>query len=81
MVEKISIKDLSNEEKILLLKELEYDSDGIFVLDKKGNKVKDEYVDVEVKLDNMIILPGSEIILDNNPLSIASYLEDFPDVL
>lgn len=81
MVELVSIKDLSHLDKIFLLKELGYDSDGVFVIDKEGNKVKDKYINQDIKIDNMLILPGSTIILDNNPLSIASYLEEFPDVI
>lgn len=81
MVETISLKELSKNNKILLLKELGFNSDGIYVLDNKGNKIKDKYIDVDVTIDNMLILPGSTIIIDNNPLSIASYLEEHPDVL
>lgn len=82
MVERFSIKNLSIDDKIELLKALGYDSDGNFVLDNAGNKVNDRYVpDLEVKLSNMLIFPGSTIILDNNPLSIAAYLEEFGDVL
>jgi len=67
--------------RIQLLKELGYDSDGTFVLDKKGNKLLDRYTDDPVHLDNMAILPGSTIILDDNPLSITSYLDEFGDVV
>jgi len=80
MVETISIKDLEIKEKIMLLKELGFDSDGTFVLESKGNRVLDRYLNIPIKLDNMLIFPGSTIILDNNPLSIASYLQEFPDV-
>lgn len=81
MVEQISISRLSSGDKILLLKELGYDSDGIFVLDESGKKLVDRYIEEPVKLNNMLILPGSTIIIDNNPLSIASYLQEYPDVL
>ncbi len=80
MVELISLKDTSTDNKVFLLRELGYDSDGVFVTDTKGAKVHDRYIDEPVRIDNMLILPGSTIILDDNPLSIASYLEDFPDV-
>lgn len=81
MVEHFSLKGVPTESKIKLLKALGYESDGIFVLDKDGNKVKDKYVDVDVELSRMLIFPGSTVVLDNNPLSIASYLEEFGDVL
>ena len=80
-MELISLKQVSNESKMLLLKELGYDSDGEFVLDLKGNKVLDRYLEIPVKIDNMAILPGSEIILDDNELSISKYLQEFGDVL
>ncbi len=43
----------------------------------------DEYANVQVRLDNMMVLPGDSppVILDDNPLSVASYLEDHGDVL
>lgn len=79
MVELISIKNLSTADKVFLLKELGYNSDGIFVTDKMGVKIYDRYIDEPVRINNMLIFPGSTIILDDNPLSIASYLEEFPD--
>ncbi len=78
--ELFSIKEMPTEIKITLLRELGYDSDGTYVL-KGEEKVKDTYIDESITLDNMLIFPGSTVILDNNPLSITSYLEDFGDVL
>lgn len=80
-MERISLKDISKESKIRLLKELGYDSDGEYVLDNSGNKVIDKYIDVPIKVENMLILPGSEIILDDNEISLSKYLEEFGDVL
>ena len=81
MVETILIKDFSFEEKRLLLSELGYSTDGIFVLLASGERLMDKYIEQPVKVDNMLILPGSTIIIDNNPLSIAAYMEEYPDVL
>jgi hypothetical protein len=75
-VEIVSLKDMPDDMKIFLLKELGYGSDGIFVLDTNGNKHIDKYIDEPVKISNMAILPGSTIIIDDNPLSISSYLEE-----
>ena len=75
------MRTMPKEIKIELLKELGYDSDGIFVLEKTGEQHLDRYIGESINLDNMVILPGSTIILDNNPLSISSYLEEFGDVL
>jgi hypothetical protein len=80
-MELVSLKNVSKNSKILLLKELGYDSDGEFVLSFDGKKVSDKYVDVPIKIDNMIILPGSTLILDDNELSLSKYLEEFGDVL
>ncbi|MBS3090454.1 hypothetical protein J4433_01655 [Candidatus Pacearchaeota archaeon] len=80
-MELVSLKQVSPESKILLLKELGYNSDGEFVLDSKGNKVLDRYLEIPVKMENMVIFPGSEIILDDNELSVSKYLEEFGDVL
>ena len=80
-MELVSLKNISTESKILLLKELGYDSDGTFVLNPNGEKIVDRYLDINVKVDNMVIFPGSTIILDDNELSISKYVEEFGDVL
>ncbi|MEK6792717.1 MAG: hypothetical protein AABX95_02775 [Nanoarchaeota archaeon] len=76
----VSLKEVSKESKILLLRELGYQSDGEFVLSNEGQKVIDKYVEIPVKLNNMAILPGSTVILDDNELSITSYMEEYGDV-
>lgn len=75
----ISLTDVSKETKKALLKELGYSSDEQFVLDPEGNHLKDKYTGEDIRLSNMLILPGSTLILDNNPLSVASYLEEYGD--
>lgn len=80
-MELVSLKNVSKESKILLLKELGYISDGEFVLTSKSERVIDPYANVPVRIDNMIILPGSTLILDDNELSLSRYLEEFGDVL
>jgi len=79
-MELISLKEISVNSKVALLKELGYNSDGEYVLDLQGNKVLDKYIDIAVKLDNMAIFPGSTIILDNNELSLSLYLGEYGDV-
>jgi len=79
-MELISLKNVSLNSKIMLLKGLGYNSDGEFVLDLGGKKVIDRYAEIPVKINNMIILPGSTLILDDNELSVASYIEEFGDV-
>ncbi len=80
-MELLSLKDMPREAKILLLRELGYDSDEIFVLDKNGEKHLDKYIDIPIRIDNMFIYPGSTIILDNNHLSISSFFEEYGDVI
>ena len=81
MKELVNIKNMTTDFKISLLDRLGYNSDGVYILDKKGRKVKDKYTDEPVKINNMFIFPGSTIILDNNPLSISSFMEEYGDVI
>lgn len=81
MPELVSIKEMPRDFKIALLKELGYGSDGTFVLDKNGKPYQDKYINEPVRIDNMFIFNGSTIILDNNPLSISSFLEEYGDVI
>ena len=79
-MELISLKNVSVNSKVFLLEKLGYKSDGEFVLNLDGKKVIDKYLEIPVKLNNMVILPGSTLILDDNELSISSYIEEFGDV-
>lgn len=79
-MELVSLKELSSESKVRLLEALGFKSDGEFVLDSSGKKVIDKYIDIPIRFNNMVILPGSTLILDNNELSIASYIDEFGDV-
>ena len=78
-IEVASLNQFTLCQKIFLLKELGYQTDGTFVLDKNGRKVKDKYLEMPVNMENMIIFPGSTIILDNNELSISLYIEEYGD--
>lgn len=80
MTELYSIKGAPTEFKVALLRELGFESDGSKVFDSAGQPVKDPYLGVEITLDRMVLMPGSTIILDDNPASIAAYLVDNPDV-
>lgn len=79
-MELVSLKEVSLNTKLALLKELGYDSDGDDIFDSNGGKVVDRYIDVPVRVNNMVIFPGSTIILDDNEFSISSYIEEFGDV-
>lgn len=75
----MSIKNWTKETRILLLRALDFDSDGIYVTDKKGEKILDRYSKDPVKIDNMAILPTEKetVILDWNPLSFIQFVEEF----
>ena len=78
-LEVVSLKQLSVTDKIMLLRELGYQTDSKMVLNEKGEVVSDKYIGIPVAIENMLIFPGSTIILDNNELSIAKYLEEYGD--
>lgn len=75
----VSLEDAPDDFKIHLLTELGLGSDGEHVLDVSGEIVHDRYTGRKVTLKRMLILPGSTVVIDNSPISIASYLEEFGD--
>lgn len=77
----ISIRKAPKEFKVALVEAMGYKvEDGRIIL-VNGEDYLDPYCDTPVKIDNMIVVPGSTLILDDNPLSIAAYDEDHPNVL
>lgn len=81
-MELVSLKQAPREFKIELLRQLGYsvEANGIYVLDKDGKQVVDKYINEPVKLSNMVILPGSTIVLDDNEISIAGYMEEHGEI-
>ena len=79
-MELISLKNVSLESKTLLLKELGLGSDGEFVLDQNGKRMIDKYIEIPVRVENMVIFPGSTVVLDDNELSISSFMEEYGNV-
>ncbi len=79
-MELLSLKNESIALKLAILRRMGYTSDGTFIFDSNGKKVVDPYIDEAVRVENMVILHGSEVILDSNPLSLAGYIEDHGDV-
>ncbi len=80
-METVLLKEVAFDSKVALLRELGFDSDGEFVLNSDGIKVLDRYLEIPIKVNNMVLLPGSVIVLDDNILSLSHYMEEFPDVL
>ena len=80
-MELISLRDAPAEFKVSLLRELGYSTDGTLVLKSDGTPLSDRYTGAHIRIDNMVILPGSEIVLQDDPVSLASYFEEFGDIL
>jgi len=78
----VSLKDMPSNLKSLLLKELGLGVDENGYITKDGEQVLDRYTNQPVRIENMVILPGSigAVVLDDNPLSIASYIEEYGEV-
>ena len=76
-LENFSLSKLSADEKKLLLQEMGYDTDGNYVLNDQEEQIFDKYISLPIRLDNMVVLPGSTIILDDNEVSIAMYLQEY----
>lgn len=74
----VSIKDMPYELRLLLLRELGFNADDKgYVINSEGKRVKDKYIAEEIKVNNMIIVPGSTLILDDNPISVSSYIDEY----
>lgn len=75
------MREAPEDVRIALLQELGYGAQEGFVVDNEGERVLDPYTGDPIRTDNMLIFPGSTVILDNNPLSIASYFEEYGEGL
>jgi hypothetical protein len=78
-LEVVELRTMTRHDKALLVKELGYASDGTKVLRADQTPYLDPYTNDPVTLDNMAILPGSIVILDNNPVSLACYIAEHED--
>ena len=79
-LELVSLKDIPDDLESLLLKELGLGVDENGYITKDGRQVLDKYIEQPIQVKNMAIFPGSTIALDDNPLSIASYIEEYGEV-
>lgn len=50
------------------------------MLDAEGKQVVDKYINEPVRLSNMVILPGSTVVIDDNEISMAGYMEEHGDI-
>lgn len=71
-------EDIPEDVRLALLEELGYQVEDGIVLEG-GEPKHDPYVDKALTLENLAILPGNSppILLDNNPVSLACYMEDY----
>lgn len=76
-MEAVSLRDMSQDVKLALLQELGLKSDGIWIYDRQGSRVTDRYIGEPVPFSNMVLIPGSVIVIDHNPVSLACYFEEF----
>jgi len=79
-----SIKDVTYEQRRLFLRAFNYDVIGDYVikpLERGWVAVLDRYTGEPINIMNIAIMPSpvkdEVILLNDNPLSIASYLEEF----
>lgn len=79
-MELISLKKFSKEQKVELLEQLGMSVDKKGIVTKDGEPVVDKYIGKPVSLDNMVIFPGSAIVLDDNALSIARYMDEYGEL-
>jgi hypothetical protein len=79
----VSLKGSPLEFRLALLKELgmQLHADGVHVVTEDGKKVLDPYVDEWVRVDRMMILPGSVMVLDDNLVSVTCYMAEHGDAL
>jgi hypothetical protein len=79
-LELVSLRTIPANLKEVLLKELGLGVDEHGYVTRDGRVIHDKYVDQPVSAENMMILPGSTIVLDDNPLSIALYIQEYGDL-
>ena len=76
----VSLRYMPTNLKSILLKELGLSVDEHGYVTRDGQVVQDKYINRPVSLENMMILPGSTVVLDDNPLSIALYIQEYGDL-
>ena len=76
----VSLRYIPANLKTVLLKELGLGIDECGHVTRDGRVVHDKYINQPVSVENMMILPGSTVVLDDNPLSIALYIQEYGDL-
>ena len=69
---------LNDEQKLILLKSLDYDVDNHdYIVDKNNKKVICRYSNQHVLFKNASILPGSTVIVNTSLITISEYISDY----
>ena len=69
---------LSDEQKLVLLKSLDYDVDNKgYIVDKDNKKVICKYSNQPVLFKNASILPGSTVIVNTSLITISEYISEY----
>lgn len=76
----VSLRYMPANLKPILLKELGLGMDEHGYVTRDGGVVRDKYTNQIVTAEDMMILPGSTVVLDDNPLSIALYIQEYGDL-
>ena len=79
-MELVPLRYMPTNLKTVLLKELGLGVDEHGYVTRDGRVVRDKYIDQPVSAENMMILPGSTVVLDDNQLSIALYIQEYGDL-
>jgi hypothetical protein len=77
-METVVLADMDRAQRIALLHVLNIKTDGTWLFDTTTNvQIVDRYTKKPVAFNHMMILPGSTIVLDDNPMSLILYSEEF----
>ena len=68
-----TLEGLTHQDRVNLLQLMGYSSDGRRVLTADGSVYRDPFTNEEVLVERMAVLPGSWVVIDYNPVSIAGY--------
>lgn len=75
----LELNSLRREDRVALMGELGYRVRGDLMYLPDGQPAVDRYTGEQLRLSNTAIVPGSVILIDNNPVSLAAYIAEQED--
>lgn len=77
-MEDIQLVQLNNDERLIVLEKLGYvlDSEGYVIYKETGKRAICKYSKDIIHINNAAILPGSVIVINANPITMAEYFLD-----